>query len=111
MTGTPPDHDPLRALLDEHWAPEAVDAAAFARGLARKQRAARWRRNASVGGALALAAAILLVLLVDSRSPSTPPVDAPGAWLAHTSAGASAPLPLPEEYAVIGAVFLSQRPK
>lgn len=97
--------DPLRALLTEHWSPEATNAESFSHGLAKKQRAARRRRSAVAAGSFLAVAAGVAFAVLTQRTPSDT-TTAASAWLAHTSASASPPLPLPDDYAAIGRLYL-----
>lgn len=101
-----PEPDPLRSLLEEHWSPEAVDDDEFSRGLERKRRNRARQRIAMGAATLAVAAIVLIGFVVKTSTPS-PSMDA-SAWLAHTSAGTSALLPLPADFVALDVLFLHQ---
>lgn len=105
MNPTPDPEDPLRSLLNEHWSPTAVEPAEFSNELQARLRAKTMRGRIVWAAAIAAAALVLLTLI--PRAPSTVEARSP-TWLPYTTASASSPLPLPDDYAAIQAIFVSE---
>ncbi|KIG16475.1 hypothetical protein DB30_04388 [Enhygromyxa salina] len=84
MSNPLPDrHDPLVALIDRHWRPEARSAGDFVTAVRWSRRRSRREDAASL---IALAAAVLLLVLRSSGSPAS---EAANVWLDGTSLSAT----------------------
>ena len=109
MNEQPSPNDPLRSLLDACWSPSPVDPDAFSAALEARLRAEEsTRRKRQLAWSLSAVAVAALVFLVVIPRATRPADESAQSWLPYTTANASRPLPLPEDYAAIQAVFLSE---